>query len=278
MTSVGIVGAGRAGAGLGLALVQSGYDVKLHGRNDRSVPAPLRLTVGPVPPWLDSVDIILLAVPDDAIERVAFELAATGQIGANHTVLHLSGVLDADALAPLRRRGCARGSLHPLQSLSDPVSAPQRLAGAAAAVEGDDRAVRVAKELAAAVGLQPFEVAGEFKVLYHAAAVFASNYLVIVAATAHRLLRQVGLSDVQAGDALAPIIRGTVENIVASGPKRALTGPVVRGDRATIERHLDALPDEVAALYRALGRAALNMAELPSDLRDAVADQLSSPK
>jgi predicted short-subunit dehydrogenase-like oxidoreductase (DUF2520 family) len=275
VTAVGIVGPGRAGAGLGLALVQSGYEVKIHGRTDRVIPAPLRLTVGPVPPWLDSVGTVLLAVPDDAIEGVAIELAASGRIGANHTVLHLSGVLGIEALAPLQRQGCALGSLHPLQSLSDPVSAPLRLVGAAAAVEGDDRAVRIAKELAAAIGLQPFDITSEFKALYHAAAVFASNYLVVVAATAHRLLRQVGLSDAQAGDALAPIIRGAVENIVANGPERALTGPVARGDRATIERHLDALPDEEAALYRALGRAALNMTELPNGIREAVERQLS---
>lgn len=277
MTAIGIVGPGRAGAGIGLALAQSGYDVEIHGRHDHVLPAPLRLTVGGAPPWLDSVEIVLIAVPDDAIETVAIELAATGRAGANHTVLHLSGVSDVGALAPLRQCGCALGSLHPLQSLSDPGSAPRRLAGAAAAVEGDDRGRRVARELASAIGLHPFDVPSEFKALYHAAAVFASNYLVTVAGTAHRLLRQVGLSEAQAGDALAPIIRGTVENIVAYGPRQALTGPVARGDRATIERHLAALPAEEAALYRALGRAALNLAGLPNDMRDAVERQLSDP-
>jgi predicted short-subunit dehydrogenase-like oxidoreductase (DUF2520 family) len=219
--------------------------------------------------------VILLAVPDDALEKVASELSGTCQIDDKHTVLHLSGVLDATALAPLEHCGCARGSLHPLQSLSDPESAPDRLAGAVAAVEGDDRAMRVARQLARAVGLEPFDVPAESKALYHAAAVFASNYLVTLATTAHRLLRKVGLSEERASEALAPIIRGTVENIVEYGPERALTGPVARGDRTTIERHLEALPAEQEALYRALARATLNMAQLPEDVRKAVENDLS---
>ncbi len=277
MTQIGFVGPGRAGLGLGLALARSGYDVRLHGRRHREVPTPLELTVGGVPPWLDSVEVIILAVPDDALATVASQLSESGSMKGTHTVLHLSGALDRAAIAVLAPYGCALGSLHPLQSLSDPGSAPTRLRGAAAAVEGDERAVRMAGELARAVGLEPIRIPSESKSLYHAAAVFASNYVVTVTAAAHRLLEQVGLSEAEARAALAPIIRGTVENIVEHGPERALTGPVVRGDRTTIARHLEALPDDEAALYRALGRAALKVADLSATEREEVERLLEYP-
>ena len=273
MTTVGIVGPGRAGVGLGLALARAGYAVRLHGRHAGEVPPPLELSWGGPPPWAGEVDVVVLAVPDDALEDVAATLAGTGQLGEDHTVLHLSGVLDRAALAALRPSGCALGSLHPLQSLSDVESVPERLRGAAAAVEGDAQAVTVAEQLARAVGLEPIRVRPTSKPLYHAAAVFASNYLVVVAATANRLLKQSGVSSEEAWQALLPLIEGTIKNMSQQGPENALTGPVARGDRATVAKHLAALPGDEASLYRALGRAALILAKLGPDERTALEEE-----
>ena len=133
----GRIGIGSLGLGLGLALARAGHDVRVSARHERPVPAALAVTVGELPPWLSTVDVILLAVPDDAISGVAAALATAGLVRPAQTVLHLSGALGRDALAPLAPCGAALGSLHPLQSLSDPATAPQPLSGAIAAVEVD---------------------------------------------------------------------------------------------------------------------------------------------
>ncbi len=276
MTTVGIVGAGRAGAGLAMALSRVGYQVRLHGSRPRDLPSTVDYTHGGPPPWLAEVDAVLLAVPDDVLADVANELACDGRVGEGQVILHLSGVLDAGVLAPLQSCGCPVGSLHPLQSLSEAETAADRLKGAAAAVEGDTGAIAVAEELATALGMKPLRVPAAAKPLYHAAAVFASNYIVVVAAAAQRLLECAGLTGEDAREALIPIIRGTVENIVRAGARSALTGPVARGDSATVRKHLDVLPPEEAALYRALGRAALSVAQLGEAERVAVERELEA--
>jgi len=250
--------------GLGLALAGAGYAVRIHGRTKKAVPRPLTLSVGPgdePPPWIAQLTVIILAVPDDAIRPLAGVLADAGTIGSQQVVLHLSGVHGQEALGPLVGSRAALGSLHPLQTISDPESAAERLKGAWAAVEGMPRAVEAAERLAQDVGLRPFRIASQAKAMYHAGAVFASNYFVVVEAVAQRLLRHAGLTDAEAWQALRPLVEGTLENLARLGPLGALTGPVARGDEATVRRHVEALTQDDAALYRVLGRAALELAQ-----------------
>ena len=270
MTAVGVVGPGRAGLGLGLALARNGYDVRLHGRHTKPVPAPLRLTTGIAPPWIADVAIVLLAVRDDAIPDAAGALLATNALTARHTVLHLSGSLDRSALASLAPTGAALGSLHPLQALSDPITAPERLRGAVAAVEGDERALAQATALAKAVGLVPFTLPAGAKAKYHAGAAVASNYLVVLAALAERLFAGAGMPESLRVQGLTALMDGTLANVRSEGPLKALTGPVVRGDAETISRHLALLTPGEADLYRALGKGALALAELDPARRKAV--------
>lgn len=273
MTAIGIVGPGRAGVGFGLAFTRAGHEVFVHGERDKVLPVPLVLSWGGPPPWLSAVEVVLLAVPDDALTAVARDLAETGKIGARHTVLHLSGLLDRSVLAPLSSTGPALGSMHPLQSLSDPLQAPQRLKGAFVTLEGDERAVKVAGALVRTIGMQPLTVPSDKKALYHAAAVFASNYLVVVASVAERLLVEAGFDRQEARRALGPLLAGTVANVRDAGAA-ALTGPVKRGDADTVRRHLEVLPEDLRAPYRALARAALALAELPPDRRARVEEAL----
>jgi len=228
------------------------------------VPRPLALTVGPgdaPPPWIARPAVVILAVRDDAIRPLAGALAAAGAIDSRQVVLHLSGVHGQEALGPLVGSRAALGSLHPLQTISEPERAAERLKGAWAAVEGMPRAVETAEQLAQDVGLRPFRIASQAKPMYHAGAVFASNYFVVVEAVAQRLLRHAGLTDAEAWQALRPLVEGTLENLGRLGPLGALTGPVARGDEATIRRHVEALTQDDAALYRVLGRAALELAQ-----------------
>ena len=261
---VGLIGPGRAGIGLALALAQAGYTVRLHGRKKKKVPSPLTLTVGDgeaPPAWVASAGIVILAVRDDGIRPLAEALATARAITADHVVLHLSGVQGQEALGPLVSSRAALGSFHPLQTIVEPERAPERLKGSWAAVEGMPRAVEVAERLAQDIGMRPFRIATKAKAIYHAGAVFASNYLIVVEALAQRLLRHAGLTDADAWAALRPLVEGTIENLGRIEPKDALTGPIARGDTATIMRHLESLTFDDGKLYRELGRAALELAQ-----------------
>jgi predicted short-subunit dehydrogenase-like oxidoreductase (DUF2520 family) len=267
---------------LGLALARAGYDVRLHGRHAKRVPRPLKLTVDSEdrpPAWIGEAGILLLAVRDDALRDLALMLKQSQAVTASHVVLHLSGVQGQEALGALVTSQAALGSLHPLQTISDPERAPDRLRGAWAAVEGMPRAVEAAERLARDIGLRPFRVATKQKAVYHAGAVFASNYFVVVEAVAQRLLRHAGLSDEQAWAALKPLVEGTLENLARQGPGAALTGPVVRGDAETVARHIESLTIDDANLYRLLGRAALELARkqgMEETLAERMAEALAT--
>jgi predicted short-subunit dehydrogenase-like oxidoreductase (DUF2520 family) len=205
--------------------------------------------------------VVLLTVRDDDVTPLAGVLANSRQIAERHVVLHLSGVQGQEALRPLVSSRAALGSLHPLQTIAEPERAPERLKGAWAAVEGMPRAVQTGEQIARDLGMHPFRIGTKAKPIYHAGAVFASNYLVVVEAVAQRLLRHAGLSDADAWAALRPLVEGTFENLTRHEPREALTGPVMRGDTDTIVRHLESLAIDDAKLYRALGRAALELAQ-----------------
>jgi predicted short-subunit dehydrogenase-like oxidoreductase (DUF2520 family) len=269
LTAIGIVGPGRAGLGLALALTQAGHVVRLHGRRGKDVPPPLSLSWGGVPPWLSEVSVVVLAVRDDAIAGTAEQLARGGAVTAAHVVLHLSGMLDTAPLAVLRSTGAALGCLHPLQAIARPEAAPARLRGALAALTGDPRAVEEAQRLAVSLGLRPVVLPAEGKARYHAAAAIASNYLVVLAAVAERLMAGAGIAPQAAREGITALMEGTLAN-VAEGGLAALTGPIVRGDVETVRAHLAILPPDVRPLYRALGRATLAVAGLEGGAGEAM--------
>ncbi len=274
---VGLIGPGRAGIGLALALTQAGYTVRLHGRHKKKVPAPLTLTVGDgdaPPDWIGAAAVVILAVRDDGIRPLAAALAAARAITPGHVVLHLSGAQGQEALGALVTTRAALGSLHPLQTIVEPDRAPARLKGSWAAVEGMPRAIEAAERLAQDIGMRPFRIATKAKAIYHAGAVFASNYLVVVEALGQRLLRHAGMTDADAWAALRPLVEGTLENLGRIQPKDALTGPIARGDSATIVRHIESLTFDDGKLYRELGRAALELAQ-KSGMDEATAERVA---
>ncbi len=236
---------------------------------------------GKPPPWIADVDTVILTVRDDAITPLATALATARAITERHVVLHLSGVQGQEALGPLVTTHAALGSLHPLQTIVEPELTPGRLKGAWAAVEGMPRAIEAGERIAQDLGMRPFRIATKSKAIYHAGAVFASNYLVVVEAVAQRLLRHAGLSDADAWAALRPLVEGTFENLSRHEPREALTGPLVRGDTATIVRHLESLAVDDAKLYRALGRAALELAQktgMDEQTAEKVAEALATDR
>lgn len=219
------MGAGRAGGALGLALGRAGWTVEPALGRDDDLRAAAR-----------DVDLLVLAVPDPVIAEVADHVEPDGTT----VVAHLAGSLGLDVLAGHPRPA----ALHPLVALPDAETGAARLAdGAWFAVAGDP----IVEQVVADLGGHAFTVADEDRTRYHAAAVIASNHLVALLGQVERVAPP-GVP-LQAFLALA---RGTVDNVAALGPAAALTGPVARGDWATVERHLAALPEDERPAYEAM--------------------------
>ncbi len=224
--SVRIIGPGRVGLSFASALSASGWRVAgILGRNDDPRGAA------------HGVDLVLVTTPDDAIRRTA----ALVEPVASTVLAHTSGTHTLDTLEPHVRRA----SLHPLASIPDPSVGADRLRDHCAfAVDGDP----IAAEIVAALGGRPFHVADGQRVRYHAAACVASNHLVALLGQVERIADSAGVPL----EAYLDLAAQTLENVRRLGPAAALTGPVARGDWATVARHLDALPLDEQVAYRAL--------------------------
>lgn len=257
---VTIIGAGRMGQGLGLALKRRGYKVALVARTARDVTPPLMLHQGSRAEATSGAELVLIATPDDAIGTVAAELAAEGAITRDQVVLHLSGLLDRRVLLPLEETGAGCGSFHPLQSVADAATAAERLKGAYVGIEGDDRALVAAERLANTLRMIPVRIPAAAKPAYHAGAAFVANYTVALVGVAERLARAAGVPPEIAARIYLPLLGGAVANLNALGPAAALTGAVRRGDEHTIRAHLDALSGDDRTLYRTVSRAAITLA------------------
>jgi predicted short-subunit dehydrogenase-like oxidoreductase (DUF2520 family) len=276
---VTIIGAGRMGQGLGLALKRRGYRIVLLNRSPRDVIPPLVLHQGSQSEATRDAELVLIATPDDQITAVAGDLFTNQAIVRDQVVLHLSGLLGRDALRPLESTGAGCGSFHPLQSVAEPATAAERLKGAYAGVEGDERALVAAERLANTLRMIPVRIPAEAKPAYHAAATFVANYAVALVGVAERIARSAGVPEEIANRLYLPLLGGAVANLNTLGPAAALTGAVRRGDVQTIETHLRALSPEDQRLYRMLGQAAVALAReagLPEAEARRVDDALES--
>jgi len=255
---VAIIGAGRAGRALALALTRVAMPVRVCVRRPRELPAPLECNLGPWDQVLSNTDILLLAVPDDAIGDAAESISTAPLDGV--VVLHCSGLRDRRALAVLEGRARGLGSFHPLQTLAGDSEAAGRLHAAFAVLEGDDNAVAAGRTLATALEMEALVLEAAQKPRYHAAAVIVSNYTVTLAAVAAKLAREAGVPAEAASRLFLPLLAGTGKNLELLGPASALTGPIRRGDVGTIEAHLAALSEEDRQLYAVLGLRAVELA------------------
>lgn len=276
-----IVGPGRMGLSLAALLDEShaGDRILLIGRRTAGPNHPVlgrrRVTyVRGLPGSPPTGARVLLAVPDGAIGGVANTLAAAGDAPSGCVALHLSGAYPAGALGSLSARGYPVGCLHPLQSVADPAVGANRLIGSYFTFEGDEEARDAALEVVGAANGRMLEVEARERPRYHAACVFASNYVVACAAVAVRLLSEsTGITPDEARRALGPLWRGAVRNLDDLGLPAALTGPIARGDTGTVAGNLAALDEETGRLYRRLGLEALVLSR-EMGLSDEVAGEL----
>lgn len=267
---VSIIGAGRLGTTLALALSGRGYAItSVVTRRRSSARKAAGLLDGDTQALavkqLDSLrhaDLFLIATPDDQIAPVAAQLARL-EVGWKAAALHTSGALSVDVLAPLRDKGWRTGSIHPLVSVSDTRESVAALRGAFWGVEGDSVALRLGKAIVRDLGGKSFSIRSEDKPLYHAAAVMSAGNVVALFDVALEMLVQCGLNRKTARSILLPLIASTVRNLESKDPAEALTGTFARGDLETVKLHLAALKRSKLAdaneLYRLLGKRSMRL-------------------
>ncbi len=277
--TVAIVGCGRVGTNLGLFLSRAGYPlVGLAGRHGDSVRKAGEIIgmdrVGTTA-WemTPAADVVFITTPDGVIRETCDAIARHGGFRKNGVVLHCSGAHPSTILDAARACGAVCGSMHPLQSFASVQGGTNPFKGIIAALEGEPAAVQTARRMATDLGATCYTIETDAKVLYHASAVVASNYLVALLDFAFGLLGRAGITGSDAMTVLGPLIRGTLANVEKVGIPKALTGPIARGDVETVQRHLDEIGSrapESLSLYKALGIQTLDVARAGGALPETV--------
>ena len=212
--------------------------------------------------WMRPADVWMLAVSDDRIAELAAALAASQDVrGA--LVFHCSGAKASDELAPLRAAGALVASVHPVRSFADPAGVASSFDGTWCGVEGDAQALARLVPAFEAAGARIVPIDAAAKTVYHAAAVFASNYLTTVLDAALRAYQAAGIPEQVARQLAAPLAGETLANVLRLGAAQALSGPIARGDAATVARQqaaVDAWDGATGRLYAALADATRDLA------------------
>ncbi len=273
-TTVALIGAGRVATAVGVLLERNEFRVVAvsgrrpsHDRAKQYLPfAQFMLPEDAA----QAADVAIFGVPDDLIGPGCEVMATNGAFRRRQRVLHLSGAVGLDALAPAKRKGADILSIHPLQSVPDVEAGIQRLPGSPMAVTASaEPAYEYGEQLSRAIGGEPFRLSDEAKPLYHAAAVFCSNYLIVMEALAEELFTAAGIEDPLRR--MAPLARASLEHALERGPVVALTGPAARADVGTLARNLRALGErspKLVPVYWVLARQAARLAHEAGRLSD----------
>jgi predicted short-subunit dehydrogenase-like oxidoreductase (DUF2520 family) len=255
---LGFIGVGTVGTALAISLSARGYLVAAVFSRSRESSKKLSREIEGCRAFddpqavADAADLVFLTTPDDAIASVASQVKwHDGQ-----RVVHCSGADSTEVLEPARLLEADVGAFHPLQTFASVSQAIDNLPGSTFAIEANPPLLDMLKSMAEALGGRWVELEAGKKVLYHAAAVIACNYLVTLVKLATDLWQTFDVPRDQAIQALLPLLKGTINNIEAIGIPRCLTGPIARGDTGTVRKHIDALKNSapsVLSAYRELG-------------------------
>jgi len=258
MLKIGFIGAGTVGTALALRLSSQGYPVVAVSSRSRASAEKLARLVNGCRVFdnnqgvADSAELIFVTTPDDAIAPVVSQI----QWHPGQSVVHCSGADSTVILRPAQKFGAQVGVFHPLQTFASAKQAIENMPGSTFALEAEEPLLNTLKDMATALGGYWIELKAGDKVLYHASAVIACNYLVTLVKLATDLWQTFNVPKQKATKALLPLLRGTIHNIETVGIPQCLTGPIARGDIGTIKKHLDALEQTAPYLvstYRELG-------------------------
>lgn len=230
---------------------------------------------------MKAADLFLISASDDSIEACGRALCEAGLVKRDSVVFHCSGSLPSALLHPAQAMGAHVASVHPVKSFADPNEAAQSFRGTFCAIEGDAPACDRLRPAFEALGAALFDVEPRHKTIYHAATVFACNYLVALMETSYRCFQQAGIPRDTAATILKPIVTGTIDNVFRYGPARALTGPIARGEATLVQEQCAQLglwDQRLQRLYQELGRVALDLSVVqghaPGEALDAIRQAL----
>ena len=273
--SFAILGSGKLGTALAKHLITAGYELAgLTSKSETSAQEtaqiigtdkyghpPCKITV--------TADVVFITTPDGMIADACKKLVNHNGLKKGAVVLHCSGAHPSTILSSARDAGFFIGSMHPLQSFASKQLAGNPFEGIIISVEGDDKAVSEAKQMATDLGAKCITIRTDAKTLYHASAVVASNYLVTLLEMAIKFMETAGISAEEAFLVLKPLVNGTLLNIEKVGIPEALTGPIARGDAQTVKEHMTAIisrkPDMIE-LYKILGQYTVGIAQAKGGL------------
>ncbi len=260
--SFAIVGCGKVGTALGIFLARAGYTPA--GFASKSLSSAKHLAdiifsnnFSDIP-WniTRHADVVFITTPDSAIEDTCSAISRNAGFAENAVVLHCSGALASSVLSSAKTCNAWTGSMHPLQSFASADYRTNPFEGIIVSIEGEGRAVNIAKTMAADLKGTVVTLLTEAKTLYHASAVVASNYLITLLDLAVQLIQEAGVNRQDAFNLLKPLVEGTLLNIEKFGVRKALTGPIARGDIKTVKKHIQEIevkrPD-LLPLYKLLG-------------------------
>jgi len=281
MLKLGFIGAGTVGTALAVRLNSKGYPVVAISSRSRTSAQKLGRAVDGCQIFdnnqavADNAELVFVTTPDDAIAVVVSQI----RWHRGQSVIHCSGADSTDILQPARELGAQVGAFHPLQTFASAQQAMENIPGSTFALEAEEPLLSTLKDMATALDGQWVELKASDKVLYHAAAVFACNYMVTLVKLATDLWQTFGVPAPKATKALLPLLRGTLNNIETIGIPNCLTGPIARGDMGTINKHIDALRQTAPHLlstYRELGRQTIPIALSKGRINESQAQELQA--
>jgi len=281
MLKLGFIGAGTVSTALSVRLSSKGYRVVAVSSRSQTSARNLAQAISGCRAFnnnqdvADTAELVFITTPDDAIAPVVSQIQwATGQ-----SVVHCSGADSTDILEPAKKSGARVGVFHPLQTFASVRQAIENMPGSTFAVEAEEPLLNILKEMATALDGNWVELKAGDKVIYHAAAVIACNYLITLVKLATDLWQTFSIPPQQATQALLPLLRGTINNIDTIGIPQCLTGPIARGDTGTIKKHLDALQKTAPTIltaYRELGLQTIPIALAKGRINQHQAQELQA--
>lgn len=280
---ISIIGVGRLGGALALALSKSGYTLENLISRRLADAQKIAELIEPRPQFFSSdnfsnlaSEIIFIAVQDSQIEDAAKNLV--GKTIGKPYIFHLSGALSSDVLQPLKEIGCKIGSIHPLVAISDSMLGAKRFENGYFCVEGNAESLEIAEKVVTDLKGKYFRVATAYKTLYHASAVTVSGHFVALFDVAIEMLNKCGLEKASAQEIFLPLIKSTIENLQTQMPAAALTGTFARADVQTFDRHLEILRENVSneavEIYLQLGERSVRLAEQQGANQEKLAEIL----
>jgi predicted short-subunit dehydrogenase-like oxidoreductase (DUF2520 family) len=280
MLKLGFIGAGTVGTALAVRLSSRGYPIVAVSSRSRTSAENLARAVNGCRVFdnqgvADNAQLVFVTTPDDFIASVVSQI----RWHPGQSVVHCSGAASTDILQPAKELGAQVGAFHPLQTFASAKQAIENIPGSTFTLEAEEPLLNTLKDMATALDGHWVKLKASDKVLYHASAVIACNYLVTLVKLATDLWQTFNIPPRQATQALLPLLRGTIHNIETVGIPQCLTGPIARGDIGTIKKHLNALEKTVPTLlstYRELGLQTIPIALAKGRINQSQAQELQA--